>query len=174
MLKKICLCVALFMSLVYAAAALDTGTREAAPVPASLADIDAEGLKLAALIGQRLSALAGSAPQPPRIRIDEFPDNGSRSILGRLWAQNLMGGLANLANRGFTLTLDPAPSSCDFILSGEIIEAGPTIRIITRLVKTKEHELAAIWNTDFQKTPFMRELLGPAAEMVPSESRRAA
>ncbi|MDR1932003.1 MAG: PPC domain-containing protein [Spirochaetales bacterium] len=130
--------------------------------PASLADIDSEVLKLARPIESRLSALTVAGGQPLRVRVDEFSGGGPRSSFSALWRQTLINALVNLEGRSFTLTLDPATSSVDFILAGEIIEAGPVVRVFTRLVKARDYSLAASWNTDLQKTPLLAQLLAAA------------
>jgi hypothetical protein len=168
MREKIRVCVLICMGLVCAAGAASQGLTavEAAPASPAVTDIDAEGHKLAGLIGRRISALTSSGEKPLRVRVEEFSNGGIRSAFGSLWTQNLISALGNLENRNFTVTLDTAPPSAaftDFILAGQIIEAGPIVRVVTRLVKTEGRELAASWSTDFQKSSFIQGLLAPKA-----------
>jgi hypothetical protein len=170
MTGKIRLCLFILMGFLCTAASPAQGltvVEAETPDSAPLAGIDAEALKLAETIGGRISASA--AGQPLRVRVAEFTGSGGLgSPFSVLWTQNLINALINLHSGSFTLTSDSA-ASADFIINGQIIEAGPVVRVVTRLVKRADYSFVAGWNTDFPKSPLMTQLLAGSAPV--SEAR---
>jgi hypothetical protein len=133
----------------------------AAPAPVSLADIDPESAKLAVAVGGRLTLLRYGSP-PVIVRIADFSMGEHLPPLGILWAQNLAHALSNLTaaeNRGWTLIHDHSVSAVNYIISGEIIQAGQTVRVFTRIIKADDHSLIASWTTDLQAGPLLDDLL---------------
>jgi hypothetical protein len=108
-------------------------------------------------------SVRGSPPEeggrPPRIGIGSFTLPGGGQVpLGNIWKNGILDTLTNVQNRNYILR-DTA-SANEYLLSGVILEAGNTVRITTRVVKTSDSSLVFSWNSDLAKTPFVLELLG--------------
>jgi hypothetical protein len=135
-----------------------------APQVESLSQLDGETQKTAALIAEKLQSLGGS----PRIRQGIFSLEGAESLLGDYWSRQLSIFLASSPNRNYIL-LDNPPvlglaAQADYVLGGEILRLGNTLRVYTRLVRQQDNSVAGGWNTDLPLTPFLDELLRAASD----------
>jgi hypothetical protein len=116
----------------------------------SLADLDRESAGTAARIKQYPAG--GKA-----IEVSSFSSSGMESPLGNYWRQNLLGLLAGSGN--FTILAPGSNVRGDYVLSGEIIDLGQTVRIFTRLTDRNNSTVLESWSNDLGKTPFLEGLL---------------
>jgi hypothetical protein len=119
----------------------------------SLEDLDRESAGTAARIQQYPAG-------KKTIEITSFSNSGTESPLGNYWRLNLFNLLAGSAN--FTLLAPGSTVRGAYILSGEIIDLGQTIRIFTRITDRNSSALLASWSNDLGKSPFLDGLLAAA------------
>jgi hypothetical protein len=99
-----------------------------------------------------------------RLQLGSFTLDGERAALGALWANNLATFLAGAAaapgaNIILTLQEDPRP---DFVVEGELVLAGDTIRVYTRLVRLGDSTvLKGVWS-DLAMDPVLAGMLLPS------------
>jgi hypothetical protein len=123
------------------------------PRPQSGADLDAEIAKIADPVSRRLGGLESGT----RVSVGNFGFEGYDTALGSFWVQNLISVFSNLPGRNFTLVNPPAPA--DYMITGDIVGVGNSVRIFTRLINTAEAAVIASWHTDLEQTEFLAELL---------------
>ena len=101
-----------------------------------------------------------------RLQIGSFTLNGQQVALGSLWANNLSTFLASAAaapGANILLVLQAVPLP-DYVVQGELVPAGDTIRVYTRLVRMEDRTvLRGVWS-DLALDPVL------AALVLPSES----
>ncbi|QQO08012.1 DVUA0089 family protein [Breznakiella homolactica] len=149
--------------------------------PESMADLDRENQRLADMIIRTVDE-NNSGTAVPEIQIGGFYFKGYEIPLGTYWSQNLLQSLINGAGRkfkiidtysgGLTASASTASLANKYSLRGEIVEIGSMIRIYTRLVKMDDVSLLAGWQSDFENTPFLWELLqtsGSSLSNVPRD-----
>ncbi len=100
-----------------------------------------------------------------RLQLGNFTLDGERVALGSLWANNLATFLASAAaapGANIVLTLQDAPPP-DFLVQGELVLAGDTIRIYTRLIRTVDGTVArGVWS-DLALDPVLAGMMLPSA-----------
>jgi hypothetical protein len=145
-----------------------------APRVESLSQLDGETQKIAVLIAGKLRSLGGS----PRIRQGVFTLEGGESLLGDYWSRQLTVFLSSSPNRNYILLDNPgAAAQTDYILGGEILRLGNSVRIYTRLIRVQDNSMAEGWNADLSLTPFLDDLLhssdpsGVRRDMYEADSR---
>jgi hypothetical protein len=117
-----------------------------------LVQLDGAVKNLAADIQKKIPA-GGS----PKIALGRWIYQDSVPALGRYWAAQLTGELANIPDRSFVLIEGPGAS--DWTVSGEIIEAPGIIRVYTRLFRSGEFSIAAGFHADFDRHEGFAEML---------------
>lgn len=100
-----------------------------------------------------------------RLQLGNFTLDGERVALGALWANNLATFLASAATApGATivLTLQEAPPP-DYLVEGEIVLAGDTIRVFTRLIRMADGTVVrGIWS-DLVQDPVLAGMVLPTS-----------
>ncbi|MDR2501277.1 MAG: hypothetical protein LBD37_09430 [Treponema sp.] len=139
--------------------------------PASLRDLDPITARVAARINLRLNNQI-QAGAPVQVSVGSFSWQDSAVPLGGLWAMNLSRDLANASSRQYDV-LAPGSGGGNWLVCGEIIEAGGILRVYTRLIRQKDQALNGVWNTDFEKTGFIISLLEQEQEQGRSGSAGA-
>ncbi|MDR0601431.1 MAG: hypothetical protein LBG42_03550 [Treponema sp.] len=119
------------------------------------AQLDAAVQSLAAQVAARLDIL----DEGSRVGIENFPVDDSSSSLGVYWKNQILNSLVERTNRKFILDGGSGTgASPAFIVSGEIVFLGNTIRVYTRLNSIRESSLLAAWTTDLRKSSYLDEL----------------
>jgi hypothetical protein len=136
--------------------------RQPPPAPASLEELDQLLVEAAIRLDLRLRALPGeSGGQMPRIGAGGFTLMGEPVVLSHIWKNGILDTLAAVQNRTYIL-LDTAAPPGEYVLSGIILQAGNSVRVTTRIIRTSDSALIVSWNSDLAKTPFVTELLEAA------------
>jgi hypothetical protein len=134
----------------------------------SLAALDAEAARFAALVGQALAAL----PPDTRVMLGRFQLGDGDSLFGIYWNRQLSSNLSKQEDRRFLIiTSDQAET--DYTLDGLMLLIGDTLRIYTQLIRVQDAALIDTWITDFVVTPFIQTLLPDFAVSpapIPSQS----
>ncbi|MDR1412174.1 MAG: PPC domain-containing protein [Spirochaetaceae bacterium] len=159
MLKKLITVTALF---VFFLPAFLYGQQQQPPKPASLAELDQFLVETAIRLDLRLRGLPReSNGQMSRVGVGSFTLADELVALSDIWKNGVLDTLTNVQNRTYALR-DTASPPNEYLLSGIILEAGNTVRVTTRIIKTADSSLIASWNSDLAKTPFISELLEAA------------
>jgi hypothetical protein len=116
----------------------------------SIADLDRESAETAARIKQYP---AGGKT----IEVSAFVSSEMESPLGNYWRQSILGLLAGSGT--FTVLAPNSTVRGDYVLSGEIIDLGQTVRIFTRIIDRNSSTVLGSWSSDLGKTPFLEGLL---------------
>jgi hypothetical protein len=128
------------------------------PVPVeTLEQLDGETAKLGAAIVQKISTLGTGL----RIRFGEFFFEGTNTSLGAYLSNQLAVVLVNSGGGGYTVVTGPAAGGAGengYTLSGEILWMGSAIRVYTRLIRSQDLSLNAVWTTDFALTSLLEDL----------------
>jgi hypothetical protein len=99
-----------------------------------------------------------------RLQIGSFSLDGQQVALGSLWANNLATFLASAAaspGANIVLAVQDAPRT-DYLVQGELVSAGDTIRVYTRLVRMDDRTvLRGVWS-DLVMDPVLAGLVLPA------------
>jgi hypothetical protein len=96
-------------------------------------------------------------PPGVTLKVGSFGLEDSASPLDRFWAANLEAALSNLENRRFTLVSGQAQS--DYLIIGNTLRVGNSVRVYSRLIKQTDASIQATWTTDFELTEFLQTLL---------------
>ncbi|GHV71591.1 hypothetical protein AGMMS49928_24080 [Spirochaetia bacterium] len=108
---------------------------------------------IAADLNKRLDA---EGAQKAAVRQFAFQDG--LSSLGSYWSTQLIQELAAIPNRSWTLLSGPALDT-DWTISGEIVEIVNTVRVYTRLIRSRDRSIIASIQFDFSRDPFIAKLL---------------
>jgi hypothetical protein len=159
MTRKLILCVLL------ALVASGTGlSAQEAQGETGLAKVDAASRSITNSLIQTLRTLPRQN-EKYRLQLGSFTLDGERAALGVLWANNLatfLAGAAAAPGANIILTLQEGPQP-DFIVQGELVPAGDTIRVYTRLIRTGDSTvLKAVWS-DLVMDPVLAGMLLPSA-----------
>ncbi|WP_010255636.1 PPC domain-containing protein [Treponema primitia] len=134
----------------------------------TLEQLDGEAAKLGAAIIQKLGTLGTGL----RIRFGEFSFEGTDTSLGTYLTNQLAAVLVKAGGSGYTIITGPVTASTGenaYTLSGEILQLGANIRVYTKLTRSQDSSLGAVWNTDFTLSSFIEDL---TAVSSPSSSNR--
>jgi hypothetical protein len=147
-----------FLALFFSFGILAAVSAQETPRPETVADLDNETARLAGLIASRINELPGAASIT--LGAASFYRSGVEPPLGSYWSGALLHSLINSPGRNFRI-LDSftATGRPRFRIGGEIVEINQIVRIYTRLVDTEDASIIAAWQTDFENTPFMFELI---------------
>ena len=115
--------------------------------PPEFKQIVLEGRIIAQAIGKKISGFSSSG-KTFRVRVMEFYCSEKESGFGDFWKQNLLHFLDNGQQSAFTLTVNDSETP-DFIVCGEIVNAGGYTRIYTQLMKRDASTIIANWVADF-------------------------
>ena len=99
-----------------------------------------------------------SAERAAKIAIGQFTFENFIPILGSYWANHLAEELTNMPNKSFTV-LSGGPSGADWTISGEIIELADIIRIYTRVIRSSDRSITAIFHSDFEPNVYTAGML---------------
>ncbi|GHT65415.1 hypothetical protein FACS1894110_07230 [Spirochaetia bacterium] len=122
----------------------------------SLDQLDLAVAELARSIRPKLLEL----PPDSRIRVGGFYFDDSETDLGSYWTQQLSGALVAGGGALPIISPDADPqAAAAYVLRGSLLEAGETLRVYTRLVKTADETLINSWNTDLTVTDFIADLI---------------
>jgi hypothetical protein len=133
--------------------------------------LDGETAKLGSAITRKLSTLGSGL----RIRFGEFSFEGIDTSLGTYFSNQLAAVLVNSGGSNYTVITGPVTGSAGengYTLGGEILRMGDAIRVYTRLIRSQDMSLSAVWNTDFALTPFLEDLTMIASSSSGSRVRR--
>ncbi|MGD9941282.1 MAG: hypothetical protein AB7T74_15925, partial [Clostridia bacterium] len=129
-----------------------------------LAQVDAASRSITSSLVQTLRNLPRQN-EKYRLQLGNFALNGENAALGSLWANNLATFLASAAaapGANMVLTLQDAPPP-DFMVQGELVLAGDTIRVYTRLIRTGDSTvLKGVWS-DLVMDSVLAGMLLPSA-----------
>jgi len=92
-----------------------------------------------------------TAEKAQKIAVGQFSYQGTASVLGAYWSNQLSGELSNISGRSYVL-LSGGLTGADWTISGEIVSLPGIIRIYTRLVRTENRALEAAFNSDFERS----------------------
>jgi len=99
-----------------------------------------------------------TAEKAQKIAVGQFSYQGTISVLGAYWSNQLSGELSNISGRSYVL-LSGGLTGADWTISGEIVSLPGIVRIYTRLVRTENRALEAAFNTDFERSPALLTML---------------
>ena len=119
----------------------------------TVAQLDAAVKRLAGDAGRKLLELRAQ-----KIVIGQFVYRGSMPPLCDYWINQLTGELTNIPGRSFTL-VSGGPAGADWTISGEIIEAVETIRVYTRLIRTDNRAIEAVFYSDIERNEQINSML---------------
>ena len=111
-----------------------------------VSQLDAAAKKLAGELNNKLTGEKGS-----NIAVGQFSYREFITPLGQYWANQITEELSNIPKRSFTL-LSVGPSGADWAISGEIVETSNIIRIYTRLTRSTDRAIGAIFHSDFARS----------------------
>ncbi len=131
----------------------------------SVSDLDREINTLGTRIASQIKIMG--AGTRPAVSVGNFTFQQTRTNFGSLLSQNLVNILSIQSLNQFLVipgreTASQAASSSpnvNYIVSGEIIDAGTIFRVYTRLTSTANNAIMYSWQTDFQKTPYLMNML---------------
>lgn len=131
----------------------------------SVSDLDREINALGTRIASQIKIMG--AGTRPAVSVGNFTFQQGRTNLGSLLSQNLVSILSIQALNQFLVIpgRETAPQTAasspnvNYIVSGEIVDAGTTLRVYTRLTSTANNAIMYSWQIDFQKTPFLMNML---------------
>ena len=98
------------------------------------------------------------AEKVQKIAVGQFSYQGTSSVLGAYWNNQLSGELSNISGRLYLL-LSGGLTGADWTISGEIISLPEIIRIYTRLVRTENRALEGVFNSDFERSAALTTML---------------
>lgn len=129
-----------------------------------LAKVDAASRSITNGLVQTLRKLPRQV-EKYRLRLGDFTLDGEPAVLGSLWTNNLATFLASAAaapGANIVLTLQESPQP-DFLVQGELIQAGDTIRVYTRLIQLGNGTVVkGVWS-DLALDPVLAEMILPTA-----------
>jgi hypothetical protein len=142
-----------------------------------------------------LSVLYGQAPVNPVSQLDNIvkilaadvqrriPAGGTPKVstgnwtyrdiltpLGAYWAIQLSEELTNLPARSFIVV---PTANADWTLSGEIVELADIVRVYTRIIRSSDYSIAAIFHSDIEINEYLSEMLSGGGESSSSIGRDA-
>jgi len=114
-----------------------------------------------------------TAEKAQKIAVGQFSYQGTASVLGAYWSNQLSGELANISGRSYAL-LSGGLAGADWTISGEIVSLPGIIRIYTRLVRADDRALEAVFNSDFERSAALTTMLSSSGGSGGSSSSQAA
>ncbi len=129
----------------------------------TIQDLDSGIHSLSALIAAQVKR--ENASTKPSIMLGTFTYQNQMTNFGTMINQNLVNELSVQAENRYQVISGggaASPSSsrrADYSVAGEIIEIGNIFRVYTRLVRTIDNSVVYSWQTDFQKTSYLINLL---------------
>jgi hypothetical protein len=130
----------------------------------SLEDIDHKTNALASQIADQLKTKSANAK--PLVSVGSFTFQGLITNLGTLMNQNIIsalsinsGGAYQVISNTAMNALSSSSRKVDFQITGEMIDLGPTLRIYTRLLSAVDNAIVYSWQTDFQKTMSLMNMI---------------
>ncbi|MDR1178603.1 MAG: PPC domain-containing protein, partial [Spirochaetaceae bacterium] len=142
--------------------------------PETIAELDLETQRIAGLIVTSVNNFPGAASIT--LGASSFYRSGEEPPLGTYWSSAMLQSLINSPGRNFKI-LDPYSNAggagTRYRIGGEIVAIDQTIRIYTRLVDTEDAAILAAWQSDFENTPLVFELMRTASgssSSVPRDS----
>jgi hypothetical protein len=128
----------------------------------SIEDIDTKTNALGVQIADQLKTI--SANTKPLVSVGNFTFQGMITNLGILMNQNIINALSINSGGAYQVISAPtmnASSSrrADYQITGEIIDLGQTLRIYTRLLNAADNAIVYSWQTDFQKTMPLMDMI---------------
>jgi hypothetical protein len=152
-----------------------TANSQSPALELNLEQLDQETEKLGIQIAQKLTAMGSGI----RLWIGNFSFEGEETILGTYLVNQLSGILANRENSGYTIMAEPVfdetggqGAENEYYLGGEILQLGNVLRVYTKLIRPLDFSLHTAWNTDFQISPFIEELITAPSGSSSSRTRR--
>jgi hypothetical protein len=121
--------------------------------PDQLRRLDLTVKNLAADISRSLDA--GGAQ---KVAVGQFARQSRIPELGTYWNTQLIQELSSVPDRSWLLLSGPVPDA-DFTISGEIVEIVNTVRVFTRIIRSRDHSVSASIQSDFERDVFIAELL---------------
>ena len=126
--------------------------------------LDAEAKALAGDINKKLIDERAGV-----VVIGQFVYNDSLPRFSAYWANQLSVELINLPNRSFTL-LSAGSRGADWTVSGEIVEVAGIIRIYTRLTRSENWAIEAIFHSDIARNEYIVDMLSSSGRRDSSSS----
>jgi len=109
-----------------------------------------------------------------KIAVTQFVYREYIPLFGEYLVNQLTGELTNISNRSFSAF---SGGLADWIISGEIIDAVDTIRVYTRLIRTIDRAIEAVFYTDFEKNEYLVQMLfsgdsrsGSSSSFIPADA----
>ncbi|GHV88047.1 hypothetical protein AGMMS50267_04070 [Spirochaetia bacterium] len=93
-----------------------------------------------------------------KVAVSQFTFQDGIPSLGSYWNTQLVQELAAIPSRSWTLLSGPA-ADADWTISGEIVEIVNTVRVYTRIIRSRDRAIASSTQSDFNRDPFITELL---------------
>jgi hypothetical protein len=113
-----------------------------------------------------------TAEKAQKIAVGQFSFQGTASVLGAYWSNQLSGELSNISGRSYVL-LSGGLAGADWTISGEIVSLPGIIRIFTRLVRTENRSLEATFNIDLERSAALTTMLSSSGGSGGSGSSQA-
>ena len=117
----------------------------------SISDLDKECEAVSEQIKQYFNSVSGNNG----VEIGVFALSGSESPLGRYWRLYLLNLLAGTS--GLTVYATSG-TAANFVIAGEMVDLGQTIRVFTRIINKADNAVFASWSNDLGKTQFLLSL----------------
>ncbi len=92
-----------------------------------------------------------------KVSVSRFVFGSGIVPFGNYMLNQLVQELANTASP--YIILPGGTSGAEWIISGEIIQAANVIRVYTRLIRQSDMAIAAVFNSDFERTPQIIQML---------------
>jgi hypothetical protein len=96
--------------------------------------------------------------QGQKVAVDQWVYRDSVTDLGFYWNAQLIEELTNLPGRSFSLA-SSGPGGVDWIIGGEIIEAGNALRVYTRLRRASDNSIQTVLHSDLPRDEYILEML---------------
>ena len=130
--------------------AQSAGTGQQSPVPR----MDDAVRELAVNIHRKLVS-----EKAQKISFGQFTYRGSTPPLATYWISQLTAELVNSTGRSYTV-LSAGATGAEWTISGEIVDvAGSVIRVYTRLIRSEDRAVEAVFQSDFERTPAITGML---------------
>jgi len=113
-----------------------------------------------------------TAEKAQKIAVGQFFYQGTASVLGAYWSNQLSSELSNISGRSYVL-LSGGFAGADWTISGEIVSLPGIIRVYTRLVRTENRALEAAFNADFERSTALAAMLSSSGSSGGGSSRTA-
>ena len=150
-----------FFALVFV---LALGAVQAQTTENSVSQLDAVIKNLAGVLHQRLGV-----EKAQKVSIGQFVFQDGLPSLSSYWNTQLTQELAAVLGRSWILLSGPG-ADADFTISGEIVEIVSTVRVFTRIIRSRDRSIVTGIQSDFTRDAFIAEMLADGGSRSDSGS----